>query len=314
MQVGDPFNPRFEECHFHPEEVVSRRRDLTSGQKLLYQHMVHWARRTAGDRSNERAGEVWRAHETIAAELGRSARQIARDFARLEAVRLMAHRVRDGRKSNTYIFLWHSDFDHATTAARQGERTGIGRQALTGHERQSNANLTGHLRHPNQEEINQKLESLTHQGHGRLLEREQPGTRTEARGSQTLLSVSKGPFHPGFRGWKTWPTGGWSSEADFEAWWRDLVWKHPNRHHNSTAKAKAIQLIWNGKLTREEFDEGYSRLKASSLARWAAENGRYAPNLIRLLEDAMWKYASAEPLAVGRYENAHDYLRRVENE
>jgi len=283
--------------------------------------MVRWARRTAGDRSNERAGEVWRAHKTIAAELGRSARQIARDLARLEAIGLMTHRQRDGRKSNTYIFLWHSDFDQleaarfeATAAALQRERAPTGRPPLTRHERQGSADLTGHLRHPNQEELNQKSESLAHQDCGRLVEREQPGARTEVSASQALINVSEGSVHPSFTGGNTWPADGWANEADFDAWWGRLVWQHPNRYHNSTARAKAIQMIWNGTLKRKEFDEGYFRLKASSLARWAAENGRYAPNLIRLLEDSMWKYAPAELSAVGGYENAGDYLRRVENE
>ena len=36
MTVGEPFNPRYGTCGFHPEEIVSKRQDLTGGQKLLY--------------------------------------------------------------------------------------------------------------------------------------------------------------------------------------------------------------------------------------------------------------------------------------
>jgi len=233
----------------------------------------------------------------------------------------MAHRSRDGRKSNTDIFLWHPVFDQAeatrfeaTAPARQTERNRTGCPPLTRHERQGNANLTEHLRHPNQEELNQKLESLAHQGSGRLVEREQPGARTEVSAAAAPINVSKGFVHPSFTSGNTWPVDDWPSEADFDAWWERLVWQRPNRHHNSTARAKAIELVWNGTLNRKEFDEGYSRLKASSAARWATENGRYARNLVRLLEDSMWKYAPAEPLALGGYKNANDYLRGMENE
>src|SRR5690242_5042731 len=100
MHPNEPFNPRFEACGFHPEEIVARRRDLTVGQKWLYDRMVRWSRASAGERKNERAGEVWRAHDNIGFELGKSAKQIGRDLARLEAVGLLRHRVRDGRKSN----------------------------------------------------------------------------------------------------------------------------------------------------------------------------------------------------------------------
>ena len=65
--VGESFNPRYEVCGFHPEEIVSRQRGLTSSQKLLYSRLVRWARNHDGNRSNERAGEVWRSHENMAA-------------------------------------------------------------------------------------------------------------------------------------------------------------------------------------------------------------------------------------------------------
>jgi len=111
MKPGDVFNPRFEACSVHPEEVVSRRRDLTDGQKYLYHRLVGWARSTDGHRPNERAGEVWRSHDNIAIELGKSSKQVGRDLAKLESERLISHHKRDGHKSNTYVFLFHEDFE-----------------------------------------------------------------------------------------------------------------------------------------------------------------------------------------------------------
>ena len=107
---------------------MSRRHDLTDGQKWLYDRLVRWARTSDGTRPNERAGEVWRSHENIARELGKCARQVARDLAKLESVRLLAHRKRDGRKSNTYVFLFapefndSDEFDQTSASAQiQGE-------------------------------------------------------------------------------------------------------------------------------------------------------------------------------------------------
>jgi len=128
MKPGDVFNPRFEACSVHPEEVVSRRRDLTDGQKYLYHRLVGWARSTDGHRPNERAGEVWRSHDNIAIELGKSSKQVGRDLAKLESERLISHHKRDGRKSNTYVFLFHEDFElipasSQTVEASEFERT-----------------------------------------------------------------------------------------------------------------------------------------------------------------------------------------------
>jgi hypothetical protein len=105
--IGEQFNPRYEACGFHPEEIVARSHDLTDGQKLLYTRLVRWARSKHGVRANERAGEVWRSQRNIATELGKSERQIRRDLKRLEVLVLIKLRVRDGRKSNTYVFLHH---------------------------------------------------------------------------------------------------------------------------------------------------------------------------------------------------------------
>lgn len=94
---------RGEACGFFPDEIVGRRKDLTASQKLLYARMARWARLDHGERYNERPAEVWRSHANMAEELGMSSRQIRRDAARLEAVGLLGHHDRDGRKSHTYF-------------------------------------------------------------------------------------------------------------------------------------------------------------------------------------------------------------------
>jgi len=172
--IGEPFNPRYEACGFHPEEIVSRRRDLTDGQKWLYERLVRWARSVDGVRANERAGEVWRSHKNIAAELGKSERQVRRDLKRLESLGLLKPRIRDGRKSNTYVFLFHVWFERTMTSSqiisdeRSPRRSSVSAQnhaceperpLASGRLRPVNAAFSGHPRPPNQKGFNQKEES-----------------------------------------------------------------------------------------------------------------------------------------------------------
>jgi hypothetical protein len=186
MKPGEVFNPRFEACGFHPEEIVSRRRDLTDGQKWLYDRMVRWARASDGQRPNERGGEVWRSKKNIGIELGKSEKRVSRDLAKLESERLISHRKRDGRKSNTYAFLFHEDFEGTPMSAQaEFERTRMSAQKAG--EAPPAENLNGHLRpvrtdlncHPcpsNQEVFNQK-EHAHSEDSGRL--KEQPAANGE---------------------------------------------------------------------------------------------------------------------------------------
>jgi hypothetical protein len=43
--------------------------------------------------------------------LGKCERQVRKDMAKLEEIRLLRHGVRGGHRSNTYEFLWHPWFD-----------------------------------------------------------------------------------------------------------------------------------------------------------------------------------------------------------
>src|SRR3989442_35564 len=120
---GDPFNPWHQSCGFYPQDVLSRHRKLpdatgnlkvvTPGQKQLYERLVRFAGRD---------GRCFPSQDTLARELGRSDRQIRKDLARLESFKLLRHTWRDGRRSNTYEFLWHPIFDERNHCSAQGGR------------------------------------------------------------------------------------------------------------------------------------------------------------------------------------------------
>ena len=73
--VGEPFNPWHRVCGFYPPDVVARQRDLTDGQKRLYERGIRWAGKN---------GTFWYSFPTIAKELGKSVRQVKDDMATLE--------------------------------------------------------------------------------------------------------------------------------------------------------------------------------------------------------------------------------------
>ena len=117
-EPGDSFNPfRGDEhtpsCGFYPPDVVGMQRSLTDGQKRLYERLVRFAGRN---------GHCYPSQEKLAELLGKSSRQIRRDLEELEAARLIEHRNRNGRRSNTYVFLWHQMFDEKKAAHPQSAR------------------------------------------------------------------------------------------------------------------------------------------------------------------------------------------------
>ncbi len=327
MKPGEPFNPRFEACGFHPEEIVARRRDLTAGEKFLYDRFASWARSSDGMLPNQRAGEVWRSKANIATELGRSSKQVARDIAKLESVGLIGHRRRDGRKSNTYFFLFHPDFQNvpgsprsdSTSATAQVderdafERTSESVQAarpdsdhsdLSGHPRPVSSSLNGHPCPPNQQVANRQPHvqgrSRPFEAAPRVGERAGSKTRTNLGGAAPLA----------FR------EAGWETLECFDGWWTQLLKKHPNQNRNAAAKVLAIELIQKGILKRGEFEDGYAAFAAANSERWVEQNGRFAPNLWQFLEDRRWLHTRMPPgftpipVRSDGYENAEDYLRR----
>ena len=102
MKPGDEFNPWRRACGFYPPDVVGRQKTLTDGQKRVYERLVRFAGQN---------GDCFPQLQTLADELGKSISQVKRDVGKLEQIQLVAHKSRAGRKSNTYVFLWHTWFD-----------------------------------------------------------------------------------------------------------------------------------------------------------------------------------------------------------
>ena len=109
FRVGEAFNPWHAVCGFYPPDVVGRQRDLTDGQKRLYERAVRWAGQN---------GVFWYSFESIAEALGKSLRQVKDDMATLETKGLIRH-TRRRRNSNVYSFLWHPMFEVQPAALQQ---------------------------------------------------------------------------------------------------------------------------------------------------------------------------------------------------
>jgi hypothetical protein len=109
--IGDRFNPWRKTCGFYPPDVVGRQRDLTDGQKRLYERAVRWAGRN---------GTFWYGFNAMAKALGKSVRQLKADMAVLEKKALIGH-TRRRRASNKYFFLWHPIFEVQPTALQKGD-------------------------------------------------------------------------------------------------------------------------------------------------------------------------------------------------
>jgi hypothetical protein len=109
--IGEPFNPWRGTCGFYPPGIVGRQRTLKDGPKRLYECLV---RRAGHD------GECFPAHVTIAEDLGKSVAQVKRDYRILVKNRLVRHRSRDRRRSNSYEFLWHPWFESSSLSRQRG--------------------------------------------------------------------------------------------------------------------------------------------------------------------------------------------------
>jgi len=109
LKPGDPFNPwRGDKtkpgCGFYAPEVVGMQpqKSLKDGPKRLYECLVRFAGRN---------GHCFPSQGTLAAKLGKSRRQIQRDLSELEEAKLIAHQTREGKRYNTYVFLWNEIFE-----------------------------------------------------------------------------------------------------------------------------------------------------------------------------------------------------------
>jgi len=118
LRVPEPFNPWRGACGFYPPDVVGRDRTLglSDGQKRLYERLVRFAGRD---------GACFPSGDALAAELGKSERQVREDRNRLKAIGLIDWTNRDGGRNNRYVFLWHAIFERQDTAAQVSDEEGL---------------------------------------------------------------------------------------------------------------------------------------------------------------------------------------------
>jgi hypothetical protein len=148
LEPGETFNPWREACGFYVPDVIGRLRSLTDGQKRLYERLVRYAGRD---------GHCYPSQQRLAEDLGKSDRQIRRDLEKLEELRFIGHSFREGRRSNTYVFLWHEAIENqgkiASADPATDDLTGqpcplnetTERTSTSGQKPQPD-DLTGHLR------------------------------------------------------------------------------------------------------------------------------------------------------------------------
>ncbi len=344
MTQGQPFNPwrgdeRTPGCGFYAADVIARQRTLTDGQKRLYERLVRYAGRD---------GHCYPSQRQLADDLGKCERQIRSDLQKLEEARLIGHRSRDGRRSNTYVFLWHEMFDESIgrdlsggglpvnpaeqapeqvverrwTAGQPDSASGsrvpvnaFERKPTAGHLSGSPLPVNGFER---QDRVHLSGSGLPGNSVQEFSTHTLSGFPDGSRGSASALTAKPAPRPlPVLSHFPHWPSGGWGSPEEFEAWWSELVALHPNKSRNGVAKTKALELIATGQLRRADFDEGYAALREASGDRWTEQRGRFAPNLFTLLDDALWKHAPPPVAAVSAgpaYEDASEYLRRISAE
>ncbi len=307
LEVGQPFNPWRVSCGFYPPDCLSRlrgvvilgtRHRLTDGHKNLFIRLV---RRAGQD------GRCFPSYASLAADLGRSVRQVKTWVADLEAFGLIRHRRRGrghgGRGlENEYTFLWHQIYE-----VRPQTRIRIMKCNPGNFEVQDSPVLKCKNEHPLYKEEARTEEARTSSSDQRSGPAEAPpstGVSARTRGDSEANPQPPSPV---------WPIGGWASEADFDAWWNALVWRHPNRNRNAEAKGKALDLILAGVLARADFDAGYAVAKSQAGERWKEQGGRFAPNLSRFLEDRAWQHQQPTVTETA-FCSADEYWRRLMNE
>jgi hypothetical protein len=304
VKSGDPFDPQdvIRRLKVYPVDVVDARTDISDGPKRLYAKLFRIVA-FADRKKHEWHGYVYASEQYLAVQLGKSIAGVRRDLATLRTLGLIRVDRPNRRANNHYFFLWRPEFDRPNGNSQASDE----RLNLSDQSRPNSANLSGRDSADVSGPYMEEPEALTHTepARERFLGR---GEESDPAKSRVVRGVI--PMHLPLM---KWPMGGWQSREDFDAWWADLVQGHPNRHHSSAAKVKALELIRSGQLDRAQFDGGYAALRAANADRWSEQNGRYTPNLLSILEDCLWKF-TPRPAAVSEYEDSETYLRRVANE
>lgn len=105
-------------------------RKITDGPKRVYEYLIG----RAGENGN-----CWPGYERMAADIGKSPRQVQNDIHVLEELGLITHEYRAGRKSNTYHFIWHPIFERQRTATQMSGKV----RSISSFEWQNPADLSG---------------------------------------------------------------------------------------------------------------------------------------------------------------------------
>ena len=132
--VGAKFNPWRKLWGIFWPDVIGRRKDLTDGQKRLYERLV----RHATDKST-----CWPSFRFLAEELGKSEKTIRKDARVLSNLGLITWKHRDSRRSNTYEFLWVALFDVEFERKRGAAQVSSTREPFTACKRKNGENVSG---------------------------------------------------------------------------------------------------------------------------------------------------------------------------
>jgi Helix-turn-helix domain len=133
-RLGERFTPFRKLRDIYWPDVVGRRKDLFDGQKRLYERLV----RHAGDKAT-----CWPSFGLLAEELGKSEKTIRKDARVLSDCGRITWKHRDGRRSNTYEFLWVAPFDAEFERKWGAAQVTNGREPVAAFERKNENKVSG---------------------------------------------------------------------------------------------------------------------------------------------------------------------------
>lgn len=115
MKPGEPFNPKdlylSTKGKTYPPAILTRQKGTPDNLKLLYWRLYsHFGMNSA----------AWPGIETLAAEIGKSKRQVQYDIealAKAKLIRVEPRTVGPRRRGNRYRVLWHPMFDQVQSVA-----------------------------------------------------------------------------------------------------------------------------------------------------------------------------------------------------
>jgi len=94
---------------------------------------------------------------------------------------------------------------------------------------------------------------------------------------------------------EAWTAAGFDCPEDFETWFKALYAKHPTRGMLQVGQDVAREAILAGELKRDVFESVYAAYCDSP--EWKKSNGRYIPQLAKLISDKFWQFPPVVPAA-----------------